>query len=79
MAEPDNEVRDLTVFMKVHEKKKGDNNDEDEEDNNIVPTLREFIYTNVKEAFYQNLPIQDIKALPSRCKHNHLPSLYIYV
>jgi hypothetical protein len=68
MAEPDDEVRDLTVFMKAHEKKKGDNVDEDEEDNNIVPTLREFVGKNIKKAFNQNLPIQKIKALPSRCK-----------
>lgn len=68
MAEPDNEVRDLSVFLKVQEKKKDDNNDEDEEYNNLVPTLREIVYKNIKTAFNQNLPIQRIKAVPSRCK-----------
>ena len=63
MDEPDNdEVRDLRVFMKVHEKKRG----KDEE--NIIPTLREFVYTSIKETFSENLPIKDIKDLPSRCK-----------
>jgi len=78
MAEPDNVVKDLTVFMK-HEKMKGENIDEDEKDNNIVPTLRKFIYKNIKETFNQNLPIQDIRALPSRCKHYHLLTLYIHI
>jgi len=59
MADSADQVRNVTAFMKV-----SDNHDDKDEDN----ILTEVVYKNIKETFQHNLPIQDIKALPSTRK-----------